>query len=357
MVGRSYSLDTRRVESADLRIALYEMKEDVQRLEEELDAEREATATSASEAMSVILRLQGEKAALAMEASQYKRMVEERMSHAELSLELLEDLNYQKDVEIKNLECELHAYRCKLMSLGCSGNDDHSADDCMRFCDRSQTPSPEPIDTDLLVPVEKEVIEQSLDSSRRHQEKIKNLDEQLKELMDFRDSIKDKPLKQETYSVSETKNGEKGEAFEASSSNIQDIIAKEKAKGLCKPDFLVKKMPKKSSKKKRDRSVKRDHARGSCSAIDAEYQAELHRLKERVERLERERCNTEPKTSGAKQENMHLQRKSEEELSSVQSEIKSLRTTQKLLPSDDSAIVSVQEVRFNQILSKTLDSA
>lgn len=51
----------RGVESQDLRIALYEMKEDVQRLQEELDAEREATATSASEAMSMILRLQGGK--------------------------------------------------------------------------------------------------------------------------------------------------------------------------------------------------------------------------------------------------------------------------------------------------------
>ncbi|VVB15788.1 unnamed protein product [Arabis nemorensis] len=335
MVGRSYSLDTRRVESTDLRIALYEMKEDVQRLEEELDAEREATATSASETMSLIQRLQGEKAMLAMEASQYKRMAEERMSHAELSLELLEELNYRKEVEIKNLECELHAYKCKLMSLGCGG-----IDDCMRCCDRSQTPSPEPIDTDLLVTVEKGVIEQSLDSSRRHQEKIKKLDEQLKELMDFGDTIKDtyNTLKQETFSVSESKNGEKGKGFAASSSNIQDIVEKERAE--C---FLVKKMSKKSSKRKRDRTIKRDDASGSCSANDTDYQAELQRLKERVDRLERERCNIETKTSEVNQENMNILRKTEEELISVQSEVKSVRTTQKLLPSDDSALVAVQE--------------
>lgn len=108
-----------------------------QRLEEELDAEREATATSANETMSLIQRLQGEKAMLAMEASQHKRMAEERMSHAELSLELFEELNYQKEVEFKNLECELHAYKCKLMSLGCIGIDDHSMDDCMRCWDRN----------------------------------------------------------------------------------------------------------------------------------------------------------------------------------------------------------------------------
>ncbi|CAH2061288.1 unnamed protein product [Thlaspi arvense] len=321
MVGRSCSLNMSGVVSIDLRIALYEMKEDVQRLQEELDAEREATATSASEAMSMILRLQGEKAALAMEASQYKRMVEETMTHAELSLELLEDLNYQKEVEIKNLECECHAYRCKLSSLGCSGIDD---DDHMRCCDRSQTPSPDPIDVDHLVPVEKGVIEQSLDSSRGHQEKnldlyweqVKKLDEQLKELKNLK-----------SLNVSETKNGEKGEA------NIQDIVPMQKVKGLCKPDVLVSK---KSSKKKRDRSLKRDHAKATCSANDAEYQADLQRLKERVERLEKERCNTEPQASEVKQE--------QEELSPVQAhEMKSSRTSQKLFPCYDSAIVSVQE--------------
>lgn len=323
MVGRSYSLNMRGVESTALRIALYEMKEDVERLQEELVAEREATATSSSEAMSMILRLQGEKAALVMEASQYKRMVEERMSHAELSLELLEDLNCQKDVEIKNLESRLYAYKCKLLSLGCRGtDDDHSSSD-MRCCDRSQTPSPEPVDADLLVPVEKEVIEQSLDSSRRHQEtnsylywdQIKKLDEQLKELTDFRDSIK-----MGTFSVAEIKNGEIGEAFAASSSNIQDIVPK-----ACK----------KSSKRKKNRSVKRDHVQGGFSANDAEHQAELQRLRERVEQLERGRCNTEPQTREVKQE---------EELSSVLAEIKKSRKTVYLLPCYDSAIVSVQEV-------------
>ncbi|KAL0885914.1 hypothetical protein Bca101_009897 [Brassica carinata] len=320
MVGRSYSLNMRGVESTALRIALYEMKEDVQRLQEELDAEREATATSSSEAMSMILRLQGEKAALAMEASQYKRMVEERMSHAELSLELLEDLNCQKEVEIKNLESRLYAYKCKLLSLGCSRgtDDDHSSSD-MRCCDRSQTPSPEPVDTNLLVLVEKEVIGQSVDSSRRHEEKnldlywdqIKKLNEQLKEVTNS--------IKMETFSVSETKCGEVGEAFAASSSNIEDIVPK-----ACK----------KSSKRKKNRSVKRDHAQGGFSANDARYQAELQRLRDRVEKLERARCNTESQTSEVKQE---------EVLSSVQAEMKNSRTTKELLLCYDSAIVSVQE--------------
>ncbi|KAJ0233320.1 GTD-binding domain-containing protein [Hirschfeldia incana] len=313
MVGRSYSLNLRGVESHDLRIALYETKEDVQRLQEELDAEREASDSSTSEAMSMILRLQGEKAALAMEASQYRRMAEERMYHAELSLELLEDMCCLKEAEIKNLESRLYAYKSKLLSLGCRGTDDDHYSSDMRCCDdRSQTPSPEPFDTDVLVTVEKDVIEQSLDSSRRgHHEKnldlywdqIKKLDEQLKELTDFKDSL-------------QTKNGEIGKAFAASSSNIQDVVTK-----VCK----------KSSKRKRNRSIKRDHVQGGFSAND---QAELQRLRERVEQLERARCNTEPQTSEVKQE---------EELSYVQAEMKNSRSTEELLPCYDSAIVSVQE--------------
>ncbi|CAN7006085.1 unnamed protein product [Brassica rapa subsp. trilocularis] len=52
----------------------------------------------------MILRLQGEKAALEMEASQYKRMSEEKMCHAETSLTLFEDLIYRKEMEMASLE-------------------------------------------------------------------------------------------------------------------------------------------------------------------------------------------------------------------------------------------------------------
>ncbi|KAH0932046.1 LOW QUALITY PROTEIN: hypothetical protein HID58_009163, partial [Brassica napus] len=76
----------------------------LQKITHELDAEREASSTAASEALSMILRLQGEKAALEMEASQYKRMSEEKMCHAETSLTLFEDLIYRKEMEMASLE-------------------------------------------------------------------------------------------------------------------------------------------------------------------------------------------------------------------------------------------------------------
>ncbi|XP_059635971.1 myosin-binding protein 7-like isoform X2 [Cornus florida] len=70
----------------------------------------------------MILRLQGEKAAVKMEASQYKRMTEEKMYHAEESLSIFEDLIYQKELEIASLDFQVQAYRYKLLSLGVNDN-------------------------------------------------------------------------------------------------------------------------------------------------------------------------------------------------------------------------------------------
>ncbi|XP_061347533.1 uncharacterized protein LOC133293035 [Gastrolobium bilobum] len=94
----------------------------LQKLYAELDQEREASATAASEAMDMILRLQGEKAAVKMEASHYKRMAEEKIDHAEATLEIFEDLMYQKEMEIASLEFQVLAYKHKLLSLGCDFN-------------------------------------------------------------------------------------------------------------------------------------------------------------------------------------------------------------------------------------------
>ncbi|XP_040997621.1 uncharacterized protein LOC121243558 [Juglans microcarpa x Juglans regia] len=91
----------------------------LQKLYIELDQEREASSTAASEALSMILRLQEEKAAVQMEASQYKRLAEEKMSYAENSLSVFEDLMHNKEMEIASLEFQVQAYRWKLLSMGC----------------------------------------------------------------------------------------------------------------------------------------------------------------------------------------------------------------------------------------------
>ncbi|XP_021814096.1 uncharacterized protein LOC110756913 isoform X3 [Prunus avium] len=100
--------------------ALYAQQQLLQKLYSELDQEREASSTAADEALSMILRLQGEKSAMKMEASQYKRLAEEKICHAEEALAIFEDLIYQKEMEIASLEFQLQAYRYKLLSMGCS---------------------------------------------------------------------------------------------------------------------------------------------------------------------------------------------------------------------------------------------
>ncbi|KAL0729234.1 hypothetical protein Bca4012_025327 [Brassica carinata] len=107
-------------ETSGVRETMWAQQELLQKISQELDDEREASSSAASEALSMILRLQGEKAALEMETSQYKRMAEEKMCHAETSLTLFEDLIYNKEMEIASLEFQVQAYRCKLLSVGCS---------------------------------------------------------------------------------------------------------------------------------------------------------------------------------------------------------------------------------------------
>ncbi|EOA13512.1 hypothetical protein CARUB_v10026579mg [Capsella rubella] len=122
MVERTMSLGVggNNGEFSGVRETMWAQQELLQKINQELDAEREASSSAASEALSMILRLQGEKAALEMEASQYKRMAEEKMCHAETSLAFFEDLIYQKEMEIASLGFQVQAYRCKLLSLGCS---------------------------------------------------------------------------------------------------------------------------------------------------------------------------------------------------------------------------------------------
>lgn len=297
MLERSHSLRIPGAEILDLRIALYEHKEVIEMLQDELHAEREASATSASEALSMILRLQGEKADLAREAGKYKRIAEEEISHAEMWFAHLEDFIHQKENVITALECQVYAYRSQLLSLGHSDltsldvklqeNDKNKS-----LSDRSHIPFPE-LANDLSIPVEKEVIEESVDTQKSYfdvyWDHIKKLDEKVKELK-TEDALKMKVAKQT-------------------------------------------KMKKKSTKQTRDRSGKRDRA---------EYQSEMQRLRERVEQLEKEKTKTEPETSGV------ILMEMKEEVRSVQSsEEKRSNTMENLQPWIDPAIVSVQEAMLN----------
>lgn len=104
--------------SAALKEALYAQQQLLQKLYNELEVEREASATAASEALAMILRLQGEKAGVKMESEHYKRLAEEKMHHAEESMETFEELIRQKEMEIATLDYQVQAYRYKLSSFG-----------------------------------------------------------------------------------------------------------------------------------------------------------------------------------------------------------------------------------------------
>nr|GLL20161.1 uncharacterized protein LOC109173234 [Ipomoea trifida] len=109
-----------KVDIASLKETLCAQQKLLQSLYSELDVEREASASAASEALSMILRLQGEKATVQMEAEQYKRLAEEKMCHAEEALAIFEDLIFQKEMEIAALDYQVQAYKYKLMSMGCA---------------------------------------------------------------------------------------------------------------------------------------------------------------------------------------------------------------------------------------------
>lgn len=97
-----------------LRQQIEYYKKCMKSLQKELEEERNASAVSTNEAMSMITRLHEEKAALQMEALQYLRMMEEEAEYDNDELEKLNDLLTEKEKEIQDLEAELEFYRSNM---------------------------------------------------------------------------------------------------------------------------------------------------------------------------------------------------------------------------------------------------
>ncbi|CAN6329105.1 unnamed protein product [Urochloa humidicola] len=91
-------------EAAALREALTRQQAALGDLQAELDAERGAAAGAASEAMTMILRLQREKAEAMMEARQFRRYAEEKMAHDAAELAGLEDALAKRDTAVRALQ-------------------------------------------------------------------------------------------------------------------------------------------------------------------------------------------------------------------------------------------------------------
>jgi len=91
-------------EAAALREALARQQAALGDLQAELDAERGAAAGAASEAMTMILRLQREKAEAMMEARQFRRYAEEKMAHDAAELATLEEALAKRDAAVRALQ-------------------------------------------------------------------------------------------------------------------------------------------------------------------------------------------------------------------------------------------------------------
>ncbi|XP_057731171.1 myosin-binding protein 7-like [Arachis stenosperma] len=384
----------------------------LQQLHAELDQEREASATAASEAMDMILRLQGEKAAVKMEASHYKRMAEEKIGHAEETLEVFEELMYQKEMETTALEFQVLAYKQKLLALGVdinlselefpddlllnrseqNGDDDQSSS--MRRLQslppiafkntfraarkRDRSPSPTPFN--IPVPKSAENNDQedypngSLDS---YWNQIKKLDEKVKEISDCKESgveICPRPrirrgrscsllsqlgspaTSDQTDKVISSRASRHGSTNDRESVasvstlvNVHDVFevpqASEKKvleadSRLTKPDSLSDEIvesnvrpdiDKRKSKIIPQKPISKDMKtiiRQKKEEMDAESnasRAEIQRLHQRIERLERERMNPRPH-EGDKEEHLRLLKEIYHRITLIMSEIKSIKT-------------------------------
>lgn len=118
-----------------LRETVAAQQDSIQDLYAELDEERNAASTAANEAMSMILRLQREKAEVEMELRQFKRFSEERMEHDRQELLALEDLVYRREQTIQALSFEAQGYRHRMMSYGVSEDEVYDDVDKRDTCD------------------------------------------------------------------------------------------------------------------------------------------------------------------------------------------------------------------------------
>ncbi|KAJ4767831.1 hypothetical protein LUZ62_033099 [Rhynchospora pubera] len=105
-------------EAAALREALARHQQTILDLCTELEAERNSSATATTETLSMILRLQREKADVQIEATQFKRFAEEKMTHDQQEISELEEMIFKKDQALQSLTCEVQAYKHRLLSYG-----------------------------------------------------------------------------------------------------------------------------------------------------------------------------------------------------------------------------------------------
>ncbi|XP_009789732.1 myosin-binding protein 7-like [Nicotiana sylvestris] len=105
-------------ECAALREMVNSQQQTIKDLSSELEEERNASSSATKEAMSMILRVQREKAEAQMELKQFKRLTEEEKAHGQQEIMALEDLLYKREQTIQSLTCEVQMYKHRMKSYG-----------------------------------------------------------------------------------------------------------------------------------------------------------------------------------------------------------------------------------------------
>lgn len=118
-IGKELDNDGMTIE--ELKMELKAKQEALSALYTELEEERNAAAVAASQTMTMMTRLQQEKAAMQMEARQYQRMMEEQSEYDQEALQLLNDLMVKKEKEKLELEKELEIYRKRVLDYETQG--------------------------------------------------------------------------------------------------------------------------------------------------------------------------------------------------------------------------------------------
>uniref|UniRef100_A0A1J3C7Z1 GTD-binding domain-containing protein n=1 Tax=Noccaea caerulescens TaxID=107243 RepID=A0A1J3C7Z1_NOCCA len=367
-------------ETSGVRETMWAQQELLQKISQELDAEREASSSAASEALSMILRLQGEKAALEMEASQYKRMAEEKMTHAETSLALFEDLIYQKEMEIASLEFQVQAYRCKLLSVGCSDpavSENRFPENLIFFGDTSRVNQKRKMKRNLSSPFdgmtserrlllsdssgesfdEKKGVESSLsprEDLNAYWEQIRRIDEHVREISDSRDAPKETKfplLRRESMShalVSQVSNT----ILESAKSDVSSIMEMMKNHDRFSVKEASSESPTRSPNVQDIFEVPK--TKESLKIISEEEEPEERNVRGKMLTSNYERkVSKPPRDTSIKAEHMSLLREIREQLNVMQSEMRSLRSevhqTQPVAShqEEDRALNSIQEAMIH----------
>uniref|UniRef100_A0A1J3JGW8 GTD-binding domain-containing protein n=1 Tax=Noccaea caerulescens TaxID=107243 RepID=A0A1J3JGW8_NOCCA len=367
-------------ETSGVRETMWAQQELLQKISQELDAEREASSSAASEALSMILRLQGEKAALEMEASQYKRMAEEKMTHAETSLALFEDLIYQKEMEIASLEFQVQAYRCKLLSVGCSDpavSENRFPENLIFFGDTSRVNQKRKMKRNLSSPFdgmtserrlllsdssgesfdEKKGVESSLsprEDLNAYWEQIRRIDEHVREISDSRDAPKETKfplLRRESMShalVTQVSNT----ILESAKSDVSSIMEMMKNHDRFSVKEASSESPTRSPNVQDIFEVPK--TKESLKIISEEEEPEERNVRGKMLSSNYERkVSKPPRDTSIKAEHMSLLKEIREQLNVMQSEMRSLRSevhqTQPVAShqEEDRALNSIQEAMIH----------